>query len=531
VPIRVEIENGSSRDRSWRFSFFSQYYYRSRQSIRYDWSARVEARGLGVFEVMVPVVTLPHGAHGSLTGTVQGYGVQRGHVSYAHGRAYGGHAKLPFVLMSTSLGTPIWSLLEEHCKETRREVSGSLFDASAAWIPGDWRAYTGVGSLWLSDVDWGRLPAAGRAAMLRWVAHGGSLVYCASGNAAARLAQAGFPGAGRNLAHGLGRIIPYDIQGSQLDVARLADAIVEHGEEPSEALQGGYGPDWQLAAALGDAKVNAPVLIVALVVFAVLIGPVNLLVFAGPRRRHRLFVTTPLLSLATAVGMGGVILLNDGLGGHGQRVALNLLLPEQREVVLVQEQASLTGVLLGQGFPLDADAFISSLRLDRSHQPRPSAFTLAPEAGSGAWFRSRSRQAQYLSSIRPSRARVDVILPESPSSVPVLLSTVEDRLRDVFYIDPSGTFWRVEELQVGRRTPMVESSREAYDRVWREGHLGRSGLHARGRLDRLSGRLNHVYAVADQAAPERFLSTHAAIDWSGTLLYAGPCARVGEPNP
>ena len=265
----------------------------------------MEAGKRRTFEVVVPLVTAHGRAYGSLSAMVQGYGVANGNASYAAHSRYSGHSHTPFVLMSSTLGTAVWSQLQEEMQGRSQELSGCLFDVSPAWVPSDWRAFTGVASLWLSDADWDRIPAGARTSLLQWVAQGGLVFYCTSGNPVTRMTQAGLPGTGRNRGHGLGRIIGFTADEEDLSVTKVADAIKREAEEPSLDLLNGYTSGWPLEHAVGEMKVNAPLLILAVIVFAVVVGPINLLVFAGPRRRHRLFITTPLLSLGSALFMGG----------------------------------------------------------------------------------------------------------------------------------------------------------------------------------------------------------------------------------
>ena len=78
-------------------------------------------------------------------------------------------------------------------------------------------------------------------------------------------------------------------------------------------------------------SLNAPLLIGFILVFAVLVGPVNLFWLADASRRHRLFWSTPLISVAASLLLVGVIALQDGFGGSGERVMATLLVPDEQE--------------------------------------------------------------------------------------------------------------------------------------------------------------------------------------------------------
>jgi amino acid transporter len=104
-----------------------------------------------------------------------------------------------------------------------------------------------------------------------------------------------------------------------------------------------------------------PFLIVFITAFAAIVGPLNLYWLAGGARRHRLFWTTPLISLAASLLLVVVILLQDGFGGVGKRVLLTYILPGEKKAVVLQEQVTRTGVLLGREFDVQEDVFLTPL--------------------------------------------------------------------------------------------------------------------------------------------------------------------------
>src|SRR5690606_18267044 len=105
--------------------------------------------------------------------------------------------------------------------------------------------------------------------------------------------------------------------------------------------------------------------VVVLIAFGLLVGPVNLFVFAKSGQRHRLFITTPIISLATCALLILLILIQDGTGGRGERIVLMEVRPDADEnrAYLHQEQVSRTGVLLGSSFELKESAVISPVPL------------------------------------------------------------------------------------------------------------------------------------------------------------------------
>ena len=90
-----------------------------------------------------------------------------------------------------------------------------------------------------------------------------------------------------------------------------------------------------------------------LVLFGILVGPVNLFVLAKSGRRHRLFITTPLISLGASLLLILLIIFQDGFGGRGMRRVLMEVRPDagQNAAFLHQEQIARTGILTGTASP------------------------------------------------------------------------------------------------------------------------------------------------------------------------------------
>ena len=537
APMRVTIRNESGRAHTWDFRFTSGMRYGASGTLRYDWSAQVDPGRESTFEVMVPLAQSRQRGYAFFEVQVSGYGIAHGRATYPSGRggSHGGRHHAPFPLLSATLGADHWTRIEQVLDDRSMPRTGCLYDPARNWLPADWRAYQGAGSVWVADADWRRMAPEVRTALMRYVAQGGVLYYCADAEPSRRMDAAGLPGHGDTRLHGLGHIMGFTWPQDGLQVERVVDAMsAPPVREPVRDLEEGY-KIWPIKDAVGTTTINAPLLIVAVIVFAIVIGPLNLILFAGPRRRHRLFVTTPALSLLTAVLMGVIILLSDGIGGRGRRVALALLLPEQRERVMIQEQAAISGVLLAQGFPFDADATtLEDIHLTSRSYDEGLSRRLRPERADGAWFRSRSVQAHCLVSVLPSRARIEVVSPppsKDAGAAPVLLSTAEEDLLDVFYCDLEGVYWYVPELRTGRRTALERATAEAFRERWWSRHVGEGGLRARGRVESLRGRRGYFFAVAAGPPPERFTATHRSIDWDSTLLYMGPCAGTGGAGP
>ncbi len=247
------------------------------------------------------------------------------------------------------------------------------------------------------------------------------------------------------------RLVPWDGKAfAQSDAIDMINGIrTLRGDDPVNDAT-----DWPMVRALGTIPINAPFLIGFIVVFAVLVGPVNLFWLADAKRRHRLFWTTPLISLAASLLLTVVIVLQDGFGGHGQRAMVTLLCPDRREAVVVQEQVTRTGVLASRRFTAAEDLVLTPLKVGRFFG---KSFGQSGRDYGGDWFASRSVQAQRAEAIVPSRAEVQLLNADAASTgaPPVVVSSIPATLREIHYLDPPGHGWRGDHLHTGEQSPCV----------------------------------------------------------------------------
>ena len=132
---------------------------------------------------------------------------------------------------------------------------------------------------------------------------------------------------------------------------------------PKQLVKYGGG-SWKLRDAVAAPSLRALLVFGFIVAFGILVGPVNLYWLAGPKRRQRLFWTTPLISLAGSALLVALMILQDGVGGSGTRRVLAVMLPEQNKLALVQEQISRTGVLLGRSFAIGEPSWMQQVPTD-----------------------------------------------------------------------------------------------------------------------------------------------------------------------
>lgn len=417
---------------------------------------------------------------------------------------YGGNKEddCPFVAFSQ---TVIGKSLDDVNEAMRQKLSATSskgsgyrpeggFAASfqASQLPSDWRAYTGFDALVLTPEEWLTLSPGVTTAIRQWVILGGTLDLVVTGQPPEGIMQALKPDRRDSNVERLGaggiRLLGFRAadspQVTALSDASLKDSAVwllnrdgtpaagtqtsggkgasgfnglvgKYGASQAgmsnrqEAASGDFRKTAGLADALGIRNFAAWQVGVILLIFGILVGPVNLFYLAAPGRRHRLFFTTPLISLGASAVLIAVIMFQDGSGGSGSRAALIEIRPDDNSAYVRQYQISRTGVLFGSGFATENQSRITPLMLTSTRWTRLKASDTEGAEGQhltapdplgygGDWFQSRSEQAQLIETIRPGRGRLEL---KAGGGAPVIVSSLGCHLERIFYTDTAGKVW------------------------------------------------------------------------------------------
>ena len=461
VPCIATIKNHSGGTRQWDFGLESGLGYSSnRRQLAAEQSVRVENDREVRVPLLLPVLPNERATRvyrSSLISTT-GYGVdseQRNSLP-SNNTAPTPNGATVFVGMSEKLAHDTWSTLTDHFKPSK-ELAGSPLDLTL--LPSDWRALAGLDCLWLTPEDYAGLEAGQQNAIRQWVLSGGSLFVCENSPDQATRAEFS-PGnpAAKGVAFGFGDVewVPYD--GKKLSVDDTAARITGLHQTTSPDPSGGVAKDWPLAQTTGALQLNKLFLILFIGTFAVLVGPVNLFYFARQGRRHRLFWTTPLISLVASVLLIAVIVLQDGIGGNGSRVSLTYLLPARSEAAVIQEQISRTGVLFSHDFAAREDLFLEPVDLRTTTGQQQ--YDQSGRDYSGGWYASRRLQAQRAQAVVPTRARIDLLNAEQAKNgaPPMVVSSLPVELTELRYTDPAGHRWQGKALRTGERQTLLPYS-------------------------------------------------------------------------
>jgi len=462
VPLQVHIQNDSGRDRTW--SLLASVRTEQREDSgksRSDWEFPVPDGEKKVFEIMVPVLPPPGSLQKfsrelSLVLSLSGYGI-RGEARLSSTSV---KSENPPLAMSETIGASSWGLLEQHFKKSGgpHALLGGQFDPM--FLPSDWRGYTGYHSIWMASEDWLKADPSSKNALSDWVAQGGHLYIACADREAQVVRSLKLPGGGNaeKWSHGLGtiRIVPWDEEG--IDVEEVAIEIRENRgyfhQDLSELYSG-----WTLVDALEPIEIRPGFILMFVILFAILVGPINLFVFCRKGKQVRLFWTTPALSVGASLLLALLIVLDDGFGGVGQRVTTVVLLSEEKQSVVIQEQVCRTGVLLDRGFEVEEPLLISPIPLTQQGSVQCREVSSVASQHHGDWFSSRAIQAQYAQTLRPTRARLQVFQGAGQGSdPPTVLSSIDAHLDTLFILDEEHEVWRADSVRVGTKTQLVQCS-------------------------------------------------------------------------
>ena len=287
---------------------------------------------------------------------------------------------------------------------------------------------------------------------------------------------------------------------------------------------------WPLQDVFGERSFNPVFFILILIAFGIIVGPVNLFVFAKSGQRHRLFITTPIISLTASALLIFIIIFQDGFGGKGQRIALIEVQPEENTAYIQQQQIARTGVLLKTSFETKANEIISPVVLDESRWARITPRNGGGESRyritfgdknthelSGDWFKSRSEYGHLATSVQATRGRLELLSAIGP---PTVTSTFDFPLQKIYYLDRSGGIWQsAGPLASGRKTQLSPCPEVDFNKWLRERN-DELDLDSKKRLGLVAEREGHFIALANEGP---FINTLPSLNWKDSIaLITGP---------
>ena len=282
------------------------------------------------------------------------------------------------------------------------QVSATTAEPVEQWSR-SWLGYTGFAAVLVTGEDLRRMPAAVAAALRGWVFSGGQLVVLGA-DADAALAGA---------AEGLGRVTGWGPDAPE----RTDDAAAERFL--GEAL--GFADAAAEPMDAGSAESAFPVveglttpvrgLVLLMLLFAVLIGPVNILLLSYLKRRMWLLWTVPLGSAVFSLGVVAFAFLSEGIAPKARTQAVTYLDQTTQQAVTIGMRGYYAPLTPGDGlrFPMTTKVVAQVDRHGWGDGGRGRSVDLtAGQHLTRGWVAARVPTHLELTDVTQTRLRLDV---------------------------------------------------------------------------------------------------------------------------
>jgi len=524
-PVRVYISNRQLVRHNIYLNFQSSTDYQASLSTSSDFSFSVEPGKSATYDILVPLAAQNGYSSyeqfkASLSGTM-------GNTSFSDNSSFSFNQ--PIVLLSDTLHAPNASALDSELasRGSSSGYSGASGQFSSRFspsqLPDDWRAYSGFDSILMTDNDWADVPPGPRNAITAWLRLGGRLIIYSENSQ--NPTALGLPSDSS-----FGSYEIKSIKGDRLDPKPTVDLVIRRTIKTRiDAVTKDFNTTWPLQNELQDKDFNSVIFILILIAFGIIVGPVNLFYFAKSGRRHRLFITTPIISITTSLILIVLIIFQDGFGGEGRRLVLMEVRPDENQnaAFIHQEQFSRTGVMTSPSFSLDASALFVPVPIKPNRWSRftnstanKGNYDIQPTGGklyaSGSWFQSRSEQGQLISAVVPTRGRIE--LSKEAGSI---VSNFDFPIKTLLYRDDDGNWHRVDNLTKGKSAKLTSINPTMVQPIVNDMSLKFTGRN-QSFYKKVQDRKGHYIAITSEAPA---IETHPSIDWKTTTVITGPIIR------
>jgi hypothetical protein len=242
-------------------------------------------------------------------------------------------------------------------------------------LPTNWLGYTSLRAVVIGSSEWTQLSEDQRNALRAWTACGGDL-FLADGDlrtfVPTAAPQGGVGADGQVHAYFFGRV--YTLSSAFIAETGLDKVFSERQllQDDNWALPANRARDWGVIAARGFRLpipgiegVPARAYFSILIVFAVLIGPINYWILRRKRHEVLFVLTAPFISAIFIVLLAGYVVVGEGLSVSGRIVSFTML-DQVRHQATTRATISLyaAGMTPGGGLNFPRDAAVFSLGLD-----------------------------------------------------------------------------------------------------------------------------------------------------------------------
>jgi hypothetical protein len=209
-------------------------------------------------------------------------------------------------------------------------------------LPASWLGYSALRAVVIGGPEWMSLTEQQRTALRKWTACGGDLIVvdAAPGSSLAPGISLASPDGSRStVPYFLGHLHRLRAADMELGMTGLLSAL-SAARAGSWRLPVNRAADWTLAATkgfrlrmAGIGDVHARGYLMLLLLFALLIGPLNYLYLQHRGLQPLLVLTAPLIAVAFLVLLAVYVVIGEGFGVHVRAATLTVLDQDRQEAV------------------------------------------------------------------------------------------------------------------------------------------------------------------------------------------------------
>ena len=376
----------------------------------------------------------------------------------------------------------------------------------AAWSE-HWLAYTRFDAVILRDSDLATLPPAARDALTRYAEAGGTVAIFGHADPPATWRTFEIPNL-RRFHVGFGywlNVNAPDTRSLTSDQRRLLIDTANYSQIPWRAEHDAAtaNKDWPVVE---DQGVPLRGLVAILLVFVILIGPVNVYVLSRRNRRIWLLWTIPAISAVTCLLVFGYSFISEGFTPSVRLEGVTLLDQNTHRATTLGRTAFYAPLTPGDGLRFSYDTEVTPF-INKSGAPgsgRDLDFSQTQNLRSG-WITARVPTHFLLRKSETRRERLDVEF--APDGTPTVVNGLGAEILTLTLADPKGRVWTGEKLAAGQKTRLASTTGSA-----------RGAVHALHFFNSWDWKANPEMAATD---PHRFLRP-------GTYLAQLPTAPFLE---
>lgn len=441
----------------------SDHIYRISQSIRLEPGAK------GQIQLMQPPLPMYGSSVGvAIDGATQKRQVMIGGVEHMQqfmwGGSGGGGGTADFAVMHTRLinqsnlktridaefGAPTsggWSANE-------RQYVLNEFPVDA-W-PQSWLAYSRFDAVAVTGDDMRKMPPAVRGAIDAYVHVGGTLVVAGDWQAPASWPRS--PGTSQGYYLGFGRVLQVaaadPTQWAASDVRALGEEAVLTGK-PFDSRRGVTAAN-KAFSVVDNLGVPVRGLFGLMLVFAVLIGPVNLVLLSRKKRRMWLLWTVPAISLAACGAVFAYNVFAEGWTVHSRTQLFTILDQNTHRASSIGWCAFYAPLAPGDGLHFSRETELTP-------QVQNNRYRGGGNARSVDWTRDQHMVSGWITSRVPAhfmirkddveRRRIDIA--QSPDGTFTATNGLAVDIRDLYYADADGTLYHAANIPAGDKVALA----------------------------------------------------------------------------